>query len=373
MGDRVVAVTHELTRTGAPLSLLHVVGWLATNTDLDLEVVAGRPDHDQGALLDDFAAVVPTTLAPELFDATTSTPPLPPCSVLYVNSLLAAGCLSHLPSPRPYVICRVPELAMSFRRSLGPEVRARFLDEADRFVAVSDSVRRMLVDTYGVDADQVAVVPGSIDLTGVEPSTVAARLALRHDLGIPEDALVVGAAGTTDWRKGPDLFVRVAEAVAGAVGDRPVHFVWLGGEADGPAFWQAERRIVPPDRSDRVHFLGSRPNPFAYYQLMDAFTLTSREDPFPRVCMEVAAMGVPIVTFDNGGAVDLVAKGCGFVVPYLDLDAMAGRVVELLTDQALHDRLGAVGAEVVRRDHTVDQGGPATLAEIELGLQAGVR
>lgn len=371
MADRVVAATHELTRTGAPLSLLHVLRWLRSHTDLELEVVAGRLGDDGGQLRSDFESLVPTRLAPELFDPTTSAPSLPAAPVLYLNSILAAGALSHLPSPRPYVIARVPELSMSFRRSLDEPVLARLLAEADRFVAVSGSVRRLLVERYGVAEDAIAVVPGSIDLSGYAPAGEADTAALRRSLGLPDDALVVGAAGTTDWRKGPDLFVRLAKALQERLPDRPVHFVWIGGEPGGPAFWRVERRLVPASLSERVHFLGSRPDPYSYYALMDVFALTSREDPFPRVCMEVGAVGVPIVTFDNGGAAELVAKGCGYVVPYLDVDAMADHVAELLVDRSLHDRLGAVGAEVVRRDHTVDVGGPATLAEIERGLTAG--
>lgn len=371
MAERVVAATHELTRTGAPLSLLHVLRWLRSHTDLEIEVVAGRLGDDGGQLRADFEAVVPTRLAPELFDPATSSPLLPAAPVLYLNSILAAGALSHLPTPRPYVIARVPELSMSFRRSLDEPVLARLLAEADRFVAVSGSVQRLLVERYGVDEGRIAIVPGSIDLTGVEPADESATRALRRSLGLPDDALVVGAAGTTDWRKGPDLFVRLAKAVQERVPDRPVHFVWIGGEAGGPAFWRVEQRLVPASVSERVHFLGSRPDPYSYYALMDVFALTSREDPFPRVCMEVAAVGVPIVTFDNGGAAELVGKGCGVVVPYLDVDAMADHVVALLGDRELHDRLGATGAEVVRRDHTVDVGGPATLAEIRRGLHPG--
>ena len=104
---------------------------------------------------------------------------------------------------------------------------------------------------------------------------------------------------------------------------------------------------------------------------MDVFTLTSREDPFPRVCMELAALEVPVVTFDNGGAVELVSSGCGFVVPYLDVAAMADRVLELLGDATLRARLGAVGRTTVRDRHTIETGGPATLEEIRRGLAHG--
>lgn len=364
MADRVVVATHEVTRTGAPMSLLHLLRWLVANTDLAIELVVAGPGGDGGLLLADFEALVPTRVAPELFDAGGSAR-LPACDVLYVNSVFASGCLRHLPEPRPHVISRVPELGMALRQ-LPDDDRAALFAGTDRFVAVSGAVRRLLVDRYGVAAEAIAIVPGSVDLDGVIPPTRAEVAARRAELGVPDDGYLVGGAGTTDWRKGPDLFVRVAMLVAERLGGPRAHFAWLGGEPGGPAFWRAENRVhvEPPP----VHFLGSRPDPYAWFGALDVFALTSREDPFPRVCMEAAALEVPIVTFENGGAPELVAKGCGVVVPYLDLDAMADAVVALVGDPERRRALGARGREVVLADHTVASGGPATLAEIERGL-----
>lgn len=372
MPDRVVVATHEVTRTGAPMSLLHLLRWLVAETDLEVTVVVAGPGKDGGQLLGEFEAVAPTVVAPELF-AVDGTATLPPCDVLYVNSVFAAGCLRPLPAPPPYVISRVPELSMAIRQLTDADGRTELFERTDRYVAVSQAVRRVLIDEHGVDEGAIAVVPGAVDLEAVAPPSAADVAARRAELGVPADGFLVGGAGTTDWRKGPDLFVRVAMAVAERLGGPSAHFAWLGGEAGGPAFWRAENRVrtgnAPP-----VHFLGSRPDPFAWFGALDLFALTSREDPFPRVVMENAALGVPVVTFDNGGAPELVAKGCGVTVAYLDVEAMADAIVGLLRDPGRRAELGARGREVVRAEHTVETGGPATLAEIERGLaRAGTR
>ena len=215
------------------------------------------------------------------------------------------------------------------------------------------------------------MVHGSVDLDGITPPSPEEIAARRLEVGVPPGDFLVGGAGTTDWRKGPDLFVRVAMAVAERLDGPSARFAWIGGEADGPLFWRAENRVRASQPRPPVHFLGSRPDPLSWFGALDVFVLTSREDPFPRVCMEAAAMGVPLVTFDNGGAPELVAKGCGVVVAYLDVEAMADEVVALLRDPVRRDALGARGRTVVRDEHTVETGGPATLAEIERGLIAG--
>jgi glycosyltransferase involved in cell wall biosynthesis len=211
----------------------------------------------------------------------------------------------------------------------------------------------------------VGVVPGTIDLATMVPATDPA--ALRAELGIPDGALVVGASGTTDERKGPDLLLRVLQRLQRRRPDLDVHVLWVGGEPGGPRFWRIEAANGAP-AADRVHFIGPVADPAAYYSLMDVFCLTSREDPFPRVCLEVAALGIPTVTFASGGAPEFVDRGAGLVVGFLDVAAMADRVADLLDDPELRAELGRRGSELVRAEFTIDQGGPATLAEIERGL-----
>ena len=362
-------VSHEASRTGAPMSLLLVTEWLAAHTDLELEILVLEPGNDGGRLLDDLAAVVPTRLVPSLADPR-SRKRLPACDVLVLNSVFSAPALRHLPRQRPYVISRVPELTMSFEHWLDEPDRRLLLEVTDRFVAVSERVKSVLVEEQGVDPGRVAIIPGSVDLARARPPGEQAVAEVRQSLEIAVDALVIGASGTTEWRKGPDLFVRLARMVAGVRPDTDLHFVWVGGRDGGPEFWQIEQAARPDPLADRIHFVGIVADPFPYYGVFDVFALTSREDPFPRVCLEVAALGVPTVAFDNGGAPELLDQGCGSVVPYLDLEAMTDEVVGLLDDPTRRAAVGAVGPDIVRRRYSVDVGGAALLDEIQRGMTA---
>jgi glycosyltransferase involved in cell wall biosynthesis len=93
--------------------------------------------------------------------------------------------------------------------------------------------------------------------------------------------------------------------------------------------------------------------------LFDVFTLTSREDPYPAVVLEAAALGKPIVCFQqSGGAPEFVEGDCGFVVPYLDVEAMAGRIAELLDDDDLRTRLGEAARRKVGMQHDLNRVAP---------------
>ena len=56
----------------------------------------------------------------------------------------------------------------------------------------------------------------------------------------------------------------------------------------------------------------------------------------------------------SGGSPEFVGTDCGFVVPYLDVGAMARRVVQVVNDPTLHAQLGQRAKTKVRECHDVE-------------------
>ena len=186
---------------------------------------------------------------------------------------------------------------------------------------------------------------------------------LRKWLAIPDDAFIVGGVGTTDWRKGPDLFVQLAAAVArsGSSGGR-VHFVWIGGSAQGLEAEQLRHDARRAGVGDRVHLVGLQRDVEAFYAAFDVLALVSREDSFPLSCLEAAANGCPTICFEGaGGTPEFTGDDAGIVVPYLDLHAMATAVWRILGDGVLRQKLGDTAAARVRDWHDVTLAAPKLL------------
>ena len=102
-----------------------------------------------------------------------------------------------------------------------------------------------------------------------------------------------------------------------------------------------QRRMAALGLTQYVRFVGTQPNPLNYFAAFDVFTLTSRSDSFPLVVLEAATLGKPSVCFDEtGGAREFIENDCGFVVPHLDVMAMADAVLNLLGSPDLRTRLG---------------------------------
>ena len=91
----------------------------------------------------------------------------------------------------------------------------------------------------------------------------------------------------------------------------------------------------------------------------DIFALTSREDPFPLVCMEAASQACPIICFEQGGGMpEFVRDDAGFVVAYGDTAAMAEKTVFLLDHAAERQQMGQVGQQRALDNHTIEATGP---------------
>ncbi len=73
------------------------------------------------------------------------------------------------------------------------------------------------------------------------------------------------------------------------------------------------------------------------------------------VYLEASAVGLPVVGGDSGGAPDAVLEGeTGYVVGGRDLEALTGRLVELLRDPDLRARMGAAGRKWIESEWTWD-------------------
>jgi len=402
--SKVLFISHDARRHGAQILLLHFLRWFKANTDIAFEIVLKgdgelRPEFEalgpvvvwnekavvkdmvRKLKLEPFAkrAVSSLRLAPvkeelrgrtrhraiaengELFRERFREAKI---DLIYSNTGTNGKVLEALSSLNCPVICHVHELDYCLSYQTERDNTEQVRKHTNHYVAVSQAVRENLVRQLHVSEDQIDVVHEFIPT----PSRIDAERPpdIRRRLGINEDALIVGASGTTDWRKGPDLFIQLAQSIQRRRLVAPLHFIWVGGDKEGPTFAALWHDVVHAGLERFVHFTGAVNNPLEHFALFDVFVLTSREDPFPLVNLEVASLAKPIVCFDgSGGAKEFVEDDCGFVVPYLNIEAMADRVVELLESPALRKRLGEAAAEKVRERHDVAKLAPRLLGIIE--------
>ena len=389
---RMLAVTHEASLTGAPIVFADLMEWIAANTDISLDIVlltdgplrarlqhvgdvtVPRPSRLGSALIvaEQLLTVrgsrrlAPKVAGPRLRGQFA---PYTDYDLIYLNSQTSLDILPYLPTSGP-VVSHIHELDTAVRlfERFGRDP-AVLRDGPDHWIAAAGAVQQMLVDQVGCPPDRVHLHHAFIRAheiadRHVEPDEVAR---LRRSLDIPDDAAVVMAAGTVDWRKAPDVFIQLAGEVQRRT-ERTVHFVWVGGDLTSDDWIKAEGDLVRSG-TPNLHLTGAQDDPITWFHLADVFVLTAHEDPFPLVCLEHAALGHPVVTFRNGGMPELLepagAEAAAGVVDHLDVSGMATRVIELLDDDELRRTAGEqLKARVLAR-HDLAIAAPALVADLE--------
>ena len=210
------------------------------------------------------------------------------------------------------------------------------IEQSDAVTTVSEYLRRETVDTFQVTRP-IEVIPNCVDLAhygsarggsgGNGGSRTAAPKQILH---ISNFRPVKRAADVIE------VFARIRRRVE-------ARLVLVG---DGPdlsrALALARRLEVAAD----VATVGVVDDVAAFLQTTDLLLLPSAAESFGLVALEAMASEVPVVASRTGGLPEVVPDGrAGYLLPPGDVDAMAERAVELLTDDDLHRRCGRAGRE----------------------------
>lgn len=188
---------------------------------------------------------------------------------------------------------------------------------ADRIVAVSDGLRRRLVERWGADPDRVVRIYNAI------PFDLAAAAASAADLA--ERPPIVTAIGRLSAEKGFDDLLDAFSRVR-----RPEARLVIGG--DGPERERLEQRITALGLGGRVTLLG-RVDPLEHYRKARVIAVPSRTEAFGLVVAEALAHGLPVVATDCDGPHEILGGGrWGRLVPIGDPEAMALALEAALDD-----------------------------------------
>jgi glycosyltransferase involved in cell wall biosynthesis len=198
------------------------------------------------------------------------------------------------------------------------------------------------------------VIPGSgIDIIGFDEAAAAGPPpeALRDEFGLGTSEVVLTVTRMTREKGVPTLL----EAAAIIHGVRPdVRFLLVGPrESEGRmAVDQAEIERHAP----YVMAVGSRRDVPALLRLADVFACpTELREGIPRVLLEAAAAGRPIVATRMPGCTDVIRDGwSGFLVAPHSPRHLAERILDLLRDRDMATEMGAKAATFVRQELNLD-------------------
>jgi glycosyltransferase involved in cell wall biosynthesis len=249
---------------------------------------------------------------------------------------LASAILAGLPA-----IVATVHLFVEFRMDASICLQQRLIAaRLGRYLAVSEHVKRRLVQALPWPADKIKVIHNGIDCRVFGRSAAPA-------LRTASDARpIVFTPARLDPQKGQGYLLQAAAQVPQA------RFV-LAGEGPERASLEAQARQLGLE--ERVSFLGYRADVPDLLAGCDLFVLPSLYEGLPLVVLEAMAAGKPVLATAVGGTDEAVIHGqTGWLVPPADPAALAWAIRLLLSDSALARRLALAGQAQVQREFSAD-------------------
>ncbi len=202
---------------------------------------------------------------------------------------------------------------------------------------------------WGLFEDNVSVIRPGIDPRPFrEPIDPAARTGLREVFGAGPEDYLVGTVACLKPQKAPEDFVFVAKRLCDTM--PRARFVLIG---DGDLRPRIEALIQRYGLQGRVRLAGWRRDIDRAMQCFDALLLTSHWEGLPRVILEAATVGLPIVATRVGGIEEVTASG-GHARLYKagDIEGLAGGLKAIIQgDENEAGGRSAVGEELPEEFH----------------------
>ncbi|MBF0319624.1 MAG: glycogen synthase [Nitrospirae bacterium] len=227
------------------------------------------------------------------------------------------------------------------------------LEMADSIIAVSDGMKKDIVDLFNVDADKITVIYNGIDTHEYHPVKSKDALA---EYGINPDKPYVLFVGRITRQKGIVHLVNAIKHI-----DDETQIVLCAGQPDTVEIKNEMEEGIKKIKRDNVIWIQKmvpKKEVIQLYTHASVFCCPSIYEPFGIINLEAMACSTPVVASAVGGIVEIIKdEQTGYLVrfdqhkasPFEPVDPetfsrdLAGKVNKLLSDKRLAEEMGKQG------------------------------
>jgi len=218
------------------------------------------------------------------------------------------------------------------------------IEVSDGVTAVSQWLKDQTAEHFGTDK-AIEVIPNFVDPARFRPREAGTC----HLFGASSDPMLCHVSNFRPVKRVLDVmevFARVNRVV-------PCRLAMIG---DGPDRSSAEHFAREHNLANRIAFLGNVGNLEQIVSSSEVFLLPSEAESFGMAALEAMACAVPVIATKAGGLPEVVDDGeTGFLLPVGDVDSMAARAIEILSDRKVRRRMGAAARDVAITRFDVDR------------------
>jgi len=212
-------------------------------------------------------------------------------------------------------------------------------------VACSGATQEHLTDELHLAPGRILTIPNGIAFRAGD------RMALRRQLGIRDDELLILAVGSLVERKGHLVLLRALAQLEREGLPRNWHVAIAGrGELEEPL----KAFVAESGLSGRAHILGHRDDVPDLLAGSDVFAMPSLWEGLPVAMLEAMFACKPVIASACAGIPEAIESGVhGLLVAPGDQGALATGLRRLLTSADLRARLGAAGRDRAAERYSV--------------------
>ena len=218
-----------------------------------------------------------------------------------------------------------------------------------RFIVVSDSLKRTLIEGRGIPAQRVVRIYNGIELDQYRP--VLEQVNVRNQWGIPQEVSLIGAIGRMVWQKGFEYLIECIPEIVRTYPDTKILIVGDGPLLDGLKALSGRLGV-----EKNIIFTGFQSDIKEILSAFDLLVVPSLLEGFPMVTLEAMAMAKPIIATNIDGITEQITnEENGILVPPRDPDALAKAVIRVLADKEGGKTMGLAAREKVEQEFSVEK------------------
>ena len=340
---KIIFISHNASRSGAPLYLLQLIEWLKCNYEVDCTIILNAG----GELEKHFEKVGKTYVWDGHFTLSTITEKITAklgyknLSATYqqriinnikalqpdlvVSNTIVSNKLAFLLKQNincPFVAI-YHEMKFTAQFFYPDYVGNKFIAIFDKIITVNENIKQFITDDYFFNQKNIFVIPPFISVTKKNNTKK----------NISADKFNILLSGFGGWQKGFDLLGVLLANFKYKNIDHKFSFTWLGEVPEN------NRKMLTFEldqigATDLISFPGKVTNMQDYYLNASLFLMLSKEDSFPLTCIEAASYGLPIIAFEKcGGIVEFIEKGAGKCVPFMDINEIVNQILLFESDK----------------------------------------
>ena len=211
-------------------------------------------------------------------------------------------------------------------------------------IAISDFEKDCAIENKVCKSEKIKVIYNGIDIDEYEEKKKKFTLT-REELGIPEDAYIIGTVGRLTEQKAPDTFIEAAKKIKSKCPN--AFFVMVG---DGELKDKVNEIIKGSNLENSVLITGWVDEPMEYIELFDQAMLLSRWEGFGLVLPEYMVARKPIIATEVDAIPNLISNNENGMLVGMDAIEEVAVTSEVLINDTDKSELMIKRADNIVRD-----------------------